>query len=79
MRSMSAFRRTSAWRNEASKPSATMASVVLWPACGLRFTTSTLAPSRAKTSATALPMPRPAPVTIAVLPARLMGMDARAP
>src|SRR5215813_3351921 len=72
-RSASAFFETSACTTTASPPALRISSAT---AAALSMVetqlTATLAPSRAKRFATALPMPRELPVTIAVLPLRSM-------
>src|SRR5712691_14899 len=70
---------TSARCATAAPPSASMMPAVSSAAAGLISTQSTLAPSRAKVTAVALPLPQPgpidpAPTTIATLPLSRSGM-----
>src|SRR6266567_7504747 len=75
----SVLRVTSAAKTPASPPSVAICFAVSSALSALRSTQSTRAPSRAKSSAAALPLPRPgprdpAPVTMATLPFRRPGM-----
>ncbi len=76
----SALRVTSAAKTPASPPSVAICFAVSSAFSALRSTQSTRAPSRAKSSAAALPLPTPgprdpAPVTMATLPSRRPGMN----
>ena len=62
---------TSARMNVAAPPSASISRATAAPLSSCQSDTTTLAPSRANSSALARPMPEPPPVTIAVLPGSL--------
>jgi hypothetical protein len=59
----------------ASPPALRMPSATISQASALRLEITTLAPSRAKSSAEARPMPRLEPVTTATLPVRSNGVS----
>src|SRR5829696_4635725 len=57
----------------ACPPDCSISCTVAWISSSVRLRTPTLAPSRANSTAAALPMPDPAPVTSATLPWRSIG------